>query len=276
MLINKTFEFGPGTSRPRSNMRTFAFPPRSYVTSIAITNIRVSQPGRRIPIFIDVMAPNADSIGATGPDGPIVHTESISAPSGDILIKYAGGSEIGCPSTWRIRVQSAINDPSARVSGRISFRASGPGPYGLTMNPSGPLNLNPGEEVSRIISLSMRGSTGPGEFRIRAKWHTDPFADLSFWGTFGQCSMSLDKPNGELARQVDGVSFHTPENQNWGPKILLDYFAPNEELLMRGDWRIRIKNYHEARIVDFDITSGLDPNFHNNRFFPSFYARCTR
>ena len=114
--IKKTFEFGPGTSQPRSHFRTFSVPAGSSV-GIAVEQMDVDGQGRTIPVIIEVRQASAASIGSSGPDGPLIATRSANAPSG--VVAFQGQnftSRFGWPSTWRVRVRSAIGpDVPAKV-----------------------------------------------------------------------------------------------------------------------------------------------------------------
>src|SRR5215211_775041 len=149
--IKKTFEFGPGTSQPRSHFRTFSVPAGSSV-GVAIEEMTVTD-GATIPVIIEVRQASAASIGSTGPDGPLIATRSANAPSG--VVAFQGQnftSRFGCPSTWRVRVRSAIGpDVPAKVSSRISFVVNPPGSVTLDMTGADTQHLDPHVVATRTL-----------------------------------------------------------------------------------------------------------------------------
>jgi hypothetical protein len=275
--IRKTFEFGPGTSQPRSHFRTFSVPAGSNV-GVAVDGMDVDGQNGTIPVIIEVRQASAASIGSTGPDGPLIAIRSANAPSG--VVAFQGQnftSRFGCPSTWRVRVRSAIGpDVPAKVSGTIAFVFTPPGSVTLDMTGADTQHLDPHVVATRTLR-SRFGSTpsaieGTGRFRIKAKWHTDP-ADVLHFGTFEKLKVELLRPDGTTAASETGFSQHAPADKT--PKVDFGYTVATADDVMPGDWVLRITNDSDVRVVDFDIDRGIDPNPAMPNFTSTFTARCS-
>lgn len=273
--IKKSFEFGPGTPRPRSHFRTFSVPAGSTV-GVAIEQMETA-PSATIPVIIEVRQASAASIGATGPDGPLLAVRSASAPSGVVAFQgQSFSSPFGCPSTWRVRVRSAIGpDVPAKVSGTIAFVFTPPGSATLDMVGADTQHLDPNVVATRTLR-SRFGTTpstiaGTGQFRIKAKWHTDP-ADFLHFGTFQKLRLELLRPDGTRAEDETGFSQHAPADKT--PKVDFGYTVTPADAGMSGDWGIRITNISDVRVIDFDLDRGIDPNPGMPNFTSTFTARC--
>jgi len=265
--IRKTFEFGPGTSRPRSHMRTFAVPARARV-SVAIDGMSVDPAQERVGVTVDLFRPNPAVTGADGPDGPAADDPQLTlAPSG--VVRYSTQSYVsdtGCPHTWRVRVRAIDPTPAARVTGTIVMLVDPADAVPLTM--SGPQNLDPHVVATRTLRPDGVGRiVGTGRFRIRAKWHADPLNPLAF-NSFPEMTVALLRPDGSVAAEEKGFSQHSGKN----PRV--DFVHPVDagDAAMTGNWKLRITNDSAVRVVDFDIAKGLDLN--SPTFVSTFLAEC--
>jgi hypothetical protein len=257
----KRFGIGPGTSFSSSNFRTF-YPPAG--ANVGFLILMDDNPGQEIPIIVEVFAPDANSIGATGPHGPLISTLSGTSRSAQIGGVSFAGNNFGCPSSWRIRVRTANNQtPPVRVSGRIFFTINNPSTEELDME-GGTETLDPGETATR--TLKIRGGTTirrMGKIRIKAKWHTD-----AFQGGFEFFSLRvrLLRPDGSIAASQRGFSQHAPDDRDHRPRLHFTYNMTPADATQSGDWEIQIVNTSSARLIDFDIDSALDPAFLTNSF----------
>lgn len=268
--MRKTFDFGPGTSRPRSHMRTFALPARATV-GIAVERMEVTPPQERVGVTIDVFRASADSVGNTGPDGPAADDPQLSlAPSGVVPFSNKSFvSDFGCPSTWRVRVRAIDADPAARVTGSIVVVYHPADAVRLEMAGADTQHLDPGVVATRVLRPDGPGRiAGTGRFRIRAKWHADP-ADVLHLGSFPEMTVTLLRPDGSRARAEHGYSHHAAGKS---PKIDFGYPVTVADTALTGNWGLRIANDSDIRVVDFDISRGLDPAVPT--FTSTFLARC--
>lgn len=271
--IRKTFEFGPGTSQPRSHMRTFSVPAESTV-GVAIEQMLVDSPNATIPVIIELRQASAASVGSTGSDGPLIDVKAVNAPSNLVTFLPTYFSAFGCPSTWRVRVRSAVGpDVPAKVSGTIVFVFNPPGSVVLDMTGVDTQHLDPSVIANRTLRSrlgSFNSITGTGGFRIRAKWHTNP--DFLNIGTYHPLTVELMRPDGTMAKRETGFSRHAPSDKN--PKVDFRYAVTAQDAAMAGDWGLRITNNSPVRVVDFDINRGLDPNPLLRDFESTFKASC--
>jgi hypothetical protein len=273
--IRKEFEFGPGTPRPRSHMRTFSAPARARV-SVAIEQMEVDPDSEQVPVSIEVRRASADSIGSTGPDGPrAADPEPALAPRG--FFSPFGNrsfvSNFGCPSTWRVRVRALNSDVPARVSGRILVVTDPADAVHLKMNGSDTQDLDPNVVAERTLEPADSGRiVGTGRFRIKAKWHTEqPFVPHQ------QLTVALLKPDGLLATDQKGFSQHSGiEDDEDEETSVIDftYRVTPQDIALSGDWKLRIANNSTHRVVDFDIRKGSDLNPFVQSFTSTFLARC--
>lgn len=269
--IRKTFEFGRGSTQPLSHYRTFSIPAGSNV-NVAIEQMAVDTPNSTIPVIIEIRQASATSVGNTGPDGPMIDSKAANAPSGVVTFLPTYHSTFGCPSTWRVRVRSASGPTvPAKVNGTIRFLFTPPGTALLDMTGADTQHLDPSVTANRTLT-SRVGSPlidGAGEFRIRAKWHTDPANPLT-WGSFHKLTVSLLRPDGTIARGLEGYSQHAPAGKT--PKLDFRYTVTAQDAVMAGNWGLRIRNNSSVRVVDFDINRGIDPN--QVDFESTFNASC--
>jgi hypothetical protein len=269
-ILEKNFEFGPGAQFPRSNMRTFYVPARSSV-AVAIKDVTLSTRDGRMPIFVEVLQASPQSIGSTGPDGPVLHVENTSAPINLSTIDKNFVSNFGCPSSWRVRVRAAISPVFAKVSGKIIFSFTPPGEVKLKMVGADTQHLDPNVSATRTIEPVSGAIAGTGNFRIKAKWHTDPL-DIFHLNHFERLRVALLKPNGVIAASERGYSQHAPAQKT--PKIDFRYSVTPEDAALTGKWKLKIDNNPEVRIVDFDMDRGSDPNPGLSNFTSVFQATC--
>lgn len=266
----KTFGIGPGTSFSTANYRAFFTPGGANVDFLIIMD---DNPGQEVPLVVEIFRPGVNSIGSGLPHGPLTDTFSVTSKTqtvgGD---STAYTSDFGCPSSWRIRVRTANNQPSpVRVTGRIFFSAHSPETEELDMQ-GGTETLEPGETATR--TLKIRHGDGVtidrmGRFRIKAKWHTDAFQG-GF--EFFRLRVRLLRPDGSVAASEFGFSQHAPNDGRHSPKIDFTYNMTPEDANQSGDWEVQIVNDSGVRLIDFDIDSILDPAFLNNSFRSRFQA----
>lgn len=273
--IRKTFEFGPGTSRPRSNMRTFSAPAGSII-GIAIEQVSVAPASATIPVIIEVRQASAASIGATGPDGPLIDVKAFNAPANLVNFLSTYTSKFGCPSTWRVRVRSAVGPGvPAKVSGTIAFVFTPPNSVVLDMTGVDTQHLDPNTSANRTLRArvgSVSSIAGTGRFRIKAKWHTDPLTlDVTQFSSYHKLIVELLRPDGTIAASEFGYSQHAPADKT--PKVDFRYAVTAQDAAMAGAWGLQIKNESPVRVVDFDINRGLDPN--QVDFESTFKASCS-
>jgi hypothetical protein len=174
-------------------MRTFNVPPDANVWHVVIEDLKVTPPSVRLDLFIDVMKPGPDSVGNTGPDGDVVHTEPTDTTHETISIIGPFHSDLGCPRTWRVRVQSPTDNAPAMVSGKIVFYA---GTSGQPITFDDPLSVARGG--SEVVVPNIRGHGDgiilyPGTLDMRFEWHTD-ILDFFHWNTYGRCRVDLLMP----------------------------------------------------------------------------------
>jgi hypothetical protein len=277
--IRKTFEFGSGTSQPRSHKRTFSVPAGSTV-GVTIEQMSVDPPNATIPVIIEIRQASAASVGSSGPDGPLIDVKAANAPSNLVTFLPTYRSAFGCPSTWRVRVRSAVGpDVPAKVSGTIVFVFTPPSSVVLDMTGVDTQHLDPDDVVNRTLRArlgSFNSIDGTGDFRIRAKWHTDPL-DVFHFGTFHKLTVELLRPDGTIANSETGFSQHAPADKT--PKVDFRYTVTAQDAAMAGDWGLQITNNitnnSPIRVVDFDINKGLDPNPLLSDFESTFKASCS-
>jgi hypothetical protein len=272
--LRKSFEFGPGTSQPRSHMRTFSAPAGSIV-GVAVEDMVLDPPGGSVPIFVEVRQASAASIGNTGPDGPFLSGKFADAPSNLVSFQQSFTSRFGCPNTWRVRVQAPSGNPPSRVSGTIVFVVNPTHVVPIEMTGADTQHLDPNVTATRTLRPRPGSSpgfiAGTGRFRIKAKWHTDP-ADLFHFASLHELTVELLRPNGTVANDETGFSQHAAGKS---PKVDFTYTVTPQDAALAGDWGIRIRNNSPIRVVDFDVDRGFDPNPAMPNFTSTFHARCS-
>lgn len=106
--IHKTFEFGPGTQNPSSNVRTFPVPcGRQVAAVVKFQRLGPAGASNDIPILIELREPDT----APNQEGPISETRSAIAKTTEQevrgILSFSGGSSRGCSLPWRVRVRYA-------------------------------------------------------------------------------------------------------------------------------------------------------------------------
>jgi hypothetical protein len=229
-------------------MRTFYIPPDSNVWHVVIEDLKVTPPSTHLNIFIDVMKPGPDSIGYTGPDGDVVQTETTDTTHQTIDIAGPFHGELGCPRTWRVRVQSPTDNAPANVSGTIVLSVE-TGTHPITFDD--PLNIAKSDHAAAVPNIHSHGNGNfiyPGTLDMRFQWDTD-FLDFFHWNTFGKCLVKLLKPNGLTAAEDEGYSSHAPVPPS--KKLRLKYKVTPADVALQGLWTMQITNNHTAKITGF-------------------------
>jgi hypothetical protein len=307
-IVSKPFELGPAAPLFRRNMRTLYAPALSDVR-VSLRNVTVGELGSpfQVPLLIQVMKASRDSIGVSGPDGPVVIEREKIAPFQSLSLGPFF-SDFGCPSTTRVRVTGLL--ARERVSGIIDFDYDPPSVVRLKMAGSDTLSLDGDQSQTKIRDLRpgllpiadgvyVPGLPiyGTGKFRIKAKWHTD------FWA-FARpqiLRVSLLRPDGTVAAEESGFSRHISDDDiNNYPayddpseldglrqRINFGYTVRPEDIQnidqSSSFWKVKVgyeptfpPGYSgpKPRIVDFDIDSGKDSTFSGKEFFSTFQAGC--
>lgn len=271
----RTFAFGPGTAPPTSSATaTLNVPAR---TTIRITGLLNPVSGLTIgvPVVVDVFRPGETSSAAslTTVAAPLVAANQPSVPFAFLVETFT--SQVGCPSTWRVRVRTQNNSvPSAAVTGSVTFDFQRPGRVNLDMVGDA-ISINPNSTLTRALAghdtfavANPSLIAGTGTFRIRAKWDTD--LGVLPWGQFFRVGVDLVRPNGSTATGENNFSQHASSN-----RLDFTYTVMPADAAMVGSWRVRIRNTltttghgGPVRINNFDIENW--PSFNS-----TFQAQCS-
>lgn len=268
----KTFGFGPGTNRPASgnDSVTLTVPARTSVKISGVLNPVADIP---FPVVIEVFQPGAAS--------PIASLPWVAAPASFPFMfgveTVTGGftSQVGCPSSWTVRVRTADNAvPPKAVSGSVTFDFQRPARVNLDMV-GDPVSVAVGDEKKVNLAghdtLGVANPTliaGRGRFTIKAKWDTDP-ADVWHFGRFYKVRVALLRPDGTFANGETAFSQHRGDNYT---RVNFVYDVTQADAAMTGSWKVRIRNTvngGRARIVNFDVENLAFPSFNS-----TFQARC--
>lgn len=274
----KLFAFGPGTAPPTSNASaTLNVPAR---TTIRITGVLNPVSGLTIgvPVVVEVFRPGGSSPVAslTTAAAPLLVANQPSVPFAFLVETFT--SQVGCPSTWRVRVRTTNNTvPSAGVTGSVTFDFQRPGIVNLDMEgdsitvPRNATRTRPlaGHDTLGVANPSL--IAGTGTFRIRAKWDTD--GGVFPWGQFFRVNVQLLKPNGANADNESGVSQHYDGEED-RKKVDFWYTVTPADAAMTGRWTLVIRNTLTSgggpvRINNFDIENFAFPSFKS-----TFQAAC--
>lgn len=271
----RTFAFGPGTASPTSNASvTLNVPARTTIRVTGLLN-PVSGLTLGVPVVVEVFRP-----GGTSPiaslntvAAPLLSASQPSVPFAFLVETFT--SQVGCPSTWRVRVRTANNSvPSAPVTGSVTFDFERPGIVNLDMvgdSISVARNDTRTRPLAGHDTLGIANSSliaGTGTFRIKAKWDTD----WAIWpvGQFFRVGVDLVRPNGSIATGENNLSQHASSN-----KLDFTYTVTPADAAMIGTWRVRIRNTlttvnqgGPVRINNFDIENW--PSFNS-----TFQAACS-
>ena len=227
---------------------------------------------------ITVRQATATSTGSSGPDGPLLATKFSNANNSGIVAfqNQSFVSNFGCPSTWRVRVQAVEQIVPVKVSGTIIFNVTPPDSVKLEMTGADTQNLDPNVSATRVLrgrdaSGDATELIGTGQFRIRAKWHTDPLDVLNL-GAFRPLTVALLRPDDTVATSETGLSRHA--NVPASQKLDFTYQSTAQDLALAGVWKLQVTNNSSSRIVDFDIDRGSDPNPALSNFSSTFTGRC--
>lgn len=270
------FGFGPDTTRPAesSASATLTVPAR---TSVKVSGIVNPVSGIPIPLVIEVFrpggsSPTASTFWVAGPPP--------SPPFAFIVETATGGftSQVGCPSSWVVRVRTANNAvPSRGVTGSINFDFQKPARVNLDMV-GDPVSVPIGGEEKVPLAghdtLGVANATliaGKGQFRIKAKWDTDP-ADIWHFGKFYKVRVALLRPDGTVAKKQTAYSQHRGGDEDEFTKVNFIYNVTRADAAMTGSWKVRIRNTvsgGRVKIVNFDLENLAFPSFNS-----TFQARC--
>ena len=267
-----SFGFGPGTSRPSDGNAsvTLTVPARTSVKVSGVLNPVADIP---FPVVIEVFQPGVAS--------PIASLPWLAAPVSFPFVfgveAVAGGftSQVGCPSSWSVRVRTANNTvPPKAVSGSVTFDFQKPARVNLDMV-GDPVSVAIGGEKKVTLAghdvLGVANATliaGKGQFRIKAKWDTDP-GDVWHFGRFYKVRVALLRPDGTVAGGETAFSQHRGGNYT---KVNFVYNVTQADAAMAGSWKVRIRNNvngGRAKIVNFDVENFALPSFDS-----TFQARC--
>ncbi|HEX8737059.1 MAG TPA: hypothetical protein VF721_17135 [Pyrinomonadaceae bacterium] len=282
-LINRGYQFGPGTGNLVSSTQSINVPARSTVTvAVSLQRTFIGANGLAaadVPVAIDILPPGSSAPVATQFANATVVNAGLQIP----VVTFPGifTSQRGCPNTWRVRIRTSNNAAAAvRVFGSVAFAIIRPGVTNIDMQGGETLNLNNGASTTRVLAgqnlvggLDNAVIAGTGVFNIKAKWHTDP-ADIFNFGKFFRVLVELLRPNGTVAASQRNFSQH----KNSG-KLSFSYSVTAADAALPGTWKVRITNSSgqanvtNARIVDFDIERGFDAL--SPAFSSTFTPQCT-
>lgn len=268
-----SFAFGPGTNRPRSSddSVTLTVPARTTIKVKGVLN--PSSGLLPVDVVIEVIRPEGGSPAAT------INTKAapfgISVPFEFLVETFT--SQVGCPSSWRVRVRTANNAaPPVAVLGTVTFfNFQKPGPVNLDMVGDA-LSLAKNGSVTKTLSghdiAGIANNTliaGTGTFRIKAKWDTDPL-DVPHFNQFFKVTVDLLRPDGTRAAGETGFSQHG----SFTPKVNFTYQVTAADAAMTGTWKVRITNDvltngEQVKIVNFDVENLILPTFNS-----TFQAAC--
>ena len=245
--LQKTYEFGAGTSFTTSNFRTFSVPCHAGVEGVSITYIRKGDAGAAndVPIVLELHSPGTS---ASEP-GPLVDSVNLVATKTQqlsISTKLLKGdpSPRGCDLPWTVRVRSANGPSPWVVSGNITFvyfrTDSGVGVEG------GLISLNKGNSVTKNIG----GSSGlhAGKLTVSGTWLHSVF------GAPGplpvQLKFQLIDPNETVVGSKTAYSNAEVNPCCSGDKMS---FSINIDHHISGQWKLKITNNSN------DDTMNIDP-----------------
>jgi len=278
-ILNGSFEFGPGTPNAVRDSVTLSVPARTTVTVGVLLQRNLAGPNGRplladIDVTIDVLKPDG-SVASSQPATASFFNAGVAIP----VIPMPGffTSQSGCPSTWRVRVQTKNSTvPAARIFGTVTYGYLVPGTINLDLE-GDPVSINAGASVPKnlsghdVASSSRLLIAGTGKFTIKGKWHTDPL-DIIHFNQFFPLTVSLIRPNGTVASSQTGFSQHVPSGH--GAKLDFSYIVTAADASLSGAWSLLIKSAGtNPKIVNFDIEKGLDLN--SPSFNSTFLAACS-
>lgn len=246
--FSRGYQFGPGTGNPTGSTISLRVPARTTIINVNTTIRRDPGPGaaaiNNIPLRVEFKNPqNGD---AAGPQFPSAGVVQIALPD---FVNPLGTfrSQKGCNDTWKVNIKTQNGlAPAARVWGTVTFVVMNPFRVDLDMVGSSP-TLNPGANFVRNLSGHELASsnadliTGPGLFRIRAKWDTD-LTDIFHLGN-KVMNVALIRPNGSIANSQSALASN----------INFTYTATQADANQSGSWEVRATNQGNGRTVNFDI-----------------------
>jgi hypothetical protein len=97
-------------------------------------------------------------------------------------------------------------------------------------------HLDPGVIANRTLRARVGSALidGTGEFCIRGKWHTNAiFNNHLEFGSFHKLTVSLLRPDGTIARSLEGYSQHAPANKT--PKLDFRYAVTAQDAVIAGN-----------------------------------------
>lgn len=243
--ISKTFEFGPGTQYPRSNVRTFNIPcgtPGGVAAVVKFQRLGPDGAGIDIPIVIEFREPDT----AANQEGPIVETKTATARKTEqTVILRSQSSNRGCSLPWRVRVRYA-NEGTAPVQTFGSIRLDFDGRERWIDGD----NLFPNISKGSSVTINLGGSDGfeQGIIDVRASWIHD-ILGLRGPNDFIKLKWELIDPNGTIVRTVEAYSY---SNENGSPRLVLIYQVTKHT---PGRWKMKITNTNandDAKIKRYD------------------------
>lgn len=270
------YTFGPGLERTTDDTVRLRVPAR---TNVGITvelqrnlsdlnNIPVTSD---INVTIEVFRPGSNTAIISQTASATVVQAGLQIPA--VTVPGVFSSSRGCPDTWRVRIRTASNaTPPVRVFGTVRFAFVRPGTVNLGME-GGPLKLTENSAKRtlagyELLQLKRALIAGTGQFRIRAKWHSDIFN----LGKFFRLRVQLIRPDGTTAADETGFSQHAPPGNT--PKVNFTYTVTSGDAAMQGQWKVRVSNPGANEVIEnFDIERGLDLN--SPSFNSTFLAECS-
>ena len=252
--ISKTFEFGEGTTQPRSHVRTFPIPCGTVGGVTAVVKFQRLGPdgaSNNIPIIIEFREPD------TAPDqeGPVVETKSATATKIEqTVILRSQSSNRGCSLPWRVRVRHA-NEGTApvRVFGSIRLDFDG-GVRNLDAEGMG--FLDKGE--TKTIKLADSSGLQQGTIEITSNW------DHSLYGARVpgpnpiKLKWELINPSGAVVKTVEAYS--SDESRSELTRFRLDYHVTKHT---SGQWKLKITNLTNHDATNFERASRFTPGCSN-------------
>lgn len=228
--ISKTFEIGPGTQNPSSNVRTFPVPCGRQVA--AVVKFKRQGPASTlndIPIKIEFREPDT----AANQEGPIIKTLDGTAQTTEqsvTILSSGGGSLRGCTLPWRVRVKHTNpGSPPYMVFGTIRLDYDG-GVVTIPYSENPSLNKN----TSKTINIGTIAGLQQGRMEVTSDWihivfHVKAPGDVLL-------RFQLIDPNGATVQTAEGYSNGSLSSS---PKLRLVHQLPS---CVPGQWKLKITN----------------------------------
>lgn len=243
--ISKTFEFGAGTSQPRSHVRTFPIPCGTEGGVAAVVKFRrlgADGAGNDIPIIIELREPDT----APGQEGPVVETKTATGKRAEeTVILRSQSSNRGCSLPWRVRVRYANEGPApVQVFGTIRLDFDG---RTRSIDVNGEHTINKGRSVT--VRLEDSGGFEQGKIEIVPNFVHDV---LGFPGPNPvKLRFELNDPSGAVVKTAEGYANRNEHREQGLPILKLIYQVADR---VPGQWKLKMTNLDsndDARIVNY-------------------------